>query len=379
MEDIKYFENKKVILKFLSFVILVMFLMPNFSYANSDIRETIEYDYRDGQYVKIIEYRDKSGKPVKPSKIISVPSKEGINKIGNKKELYKNPYGTMKNVPSHLAIEYEKENKEYQKDLNRRLELIRSGELKLDNKHLLGGKSGEKGGQVPEDRYDLFFYYGDDVLYKPIIDTGLVVRDGKVSRNSVKEMFHRMALAKDMDYIELEEKIILFKKNELAYIDLENRPEFELEELITFFYGHGIYLMVGESRIDKQAFMADYMETYQDLNVDINGEIVHYDTTKPVLENMDVIVPIRLTFEKLGANIDWNKVTRIVKVNYKNNSFKGLVDSNKANVNGKEKNMKYPVYLDEEHNKSLGELDFLSKNLGVESEWDAKENKLILK
>ena len=40
--------------------------------------------------------------------------------------------------------------------------------------------------------------------------------------------------------------------------------------------------------------------------------------------------------------------------------------------------MKYPIYLDEKHNRSLGDLNFLLKELDVDAEWDAKEHKLIL-
>lgn len=368
--------SKKVIITTLVLILLTTTFTSDFAFAKSNIKQSVEYDFRDGKYVKIIKYYDSKGKPAKPTKIVPIPNSEGIKKIGNRKKLYNDTKNTKSANPAYIAEEQYKVRKEHQRTLDKKLQLAREGKIKLDDKHILNGAKFKF--NIPEDRYDVFMSFIEDLLYNPIIDTGIVVRNGKISKDSVKELFHRIAIIKNMDYIELEDKILLSKKGELAYIDLSDKVDFELDEFFELFYNNGVYLLVSESRIDKKGFMSDYMEVYQKLNVEANNEIIHYDTTKPLLENMDVIIPIRATFEKLGANVDWDKVTKIIKVQHKSNTFEGISDSDKAIINGEKKKMKYPIYLDEKHNRSLGDLNFLLKELDVDAEWDAKEHKLIL-
>lgn len=376
MDVIKNYINfKKVIISILVLNLFLISFTFNVVYAKSNIKKSVEYDCRNGKYVKVIKYYDNKGKLAKPTEVIPISNSEGIKKVGNKKRLHNNTK-TKSSLPSYIAEEQKKIRKEHQKGLDKKLQLAREGKIKLDDKHTLNGTKYRF--NIPEDRYDVFMSFIEDLLYNPLIDTGIVVRNGKISKDSAKELLHRLAIVGNMDYIELEDKILLSKKGELAYIDFSNKTDFEIDEFFDFFYKNGVYLLVSESRIEHKGFMADYMEVYQNLDVEANNEIIHYDTTKPMLENMDVIIPIRATFDKLGANIDWNKATRIIKVQHKDNSFKGIVDSDKAIVNKKEKKMKYPIYLDKKHNRSLGELDFLLKELDVNAEWDAKEHKLIL-
>ncbi len=368
--------SKKTVIITLVLILLTTTFTSDFAFAKSNIKQSVEYDFRDGKYVKIIKYYDSKGKPAKPTKIVPIPNSEGIKKIGNRKKLYNDTKNTKSANPAYIAEEQYKVRKEHQRTLDKKLQLAREGKIKLDDKHILNGAKFKF--NIPEDRYDVFMSFIKDLLYNPIIDTGIVVRNGKISKDSVKELFHRIAIIGNMDYIELEDKILLSKKGELAYIDLSNKVDFELDEFFELFYNNGVYLLVSESRIDKKGFMSDYMEVYQKLNVETNNELIYYDTTKPLLENMDVIIPIRATFEKLGANVDWDKVTKIIKVQHKSNTFEGISDSDKAIINGEKKKMKYPIYLDEKHNRSLGDLNFLLKELDVDAEWDAKEHKLIL-
>lgn len=99
----------------------------------------------------------------------------------------------------------------------------------------------------------------------------------------------------------------------------------------------------------------------------VNNHILGFDT-RPVIENDRTLVPMRFLFEALGADVDWDAVTRSAIVQSGDTVIRFSIDDTSVQINDKIRTMDVPARLID--SKTLVPLRFLSEELGYTVEWD---------
>ena len=101
----------------------------------------------------------------------------------------------------------------------------------------------------------------------------------------------------------------------------------------------------------------------------IGGKYVVYDVP-PVIENGTTLVPLRATFEALGAYVEWDEATQTVTGKRGNTTVVLTIGQNYATVNGARVNLDVPgkTVL----GRTLVPLRFISESLGGVVDWNAQ-------
>lgn len=82
-----------------------------------------------------------------------------------------------------------------------------------------------------------------------------------------------------------------------------------------------------------------------EVKVVVDGNPVVFEDQEPVLENGRTLVPLRATFNALGAEVDWMAETSTVFANKRLKSISLKIDDTKMFVDGKEKELEVPAKL----------------------------------
>jgi hypothetical protein len=112
-----------------------------------------------------------------------------------------------------------------------------------------------------------------------------------------------------------------------------------------------------------------------DIYVQVNGEILGFETP-PVIEDGRVLVPMRFTLEKMGADMDWYAERQMVVAQQNNMTVEMTIGSSTATVNGKTVTMDVPPRLID--NRTMVPLRFLSEEMGFDVEWDSENNMAVI-
>ncbi len=119
-------------------------------------------------------------------------------------------------------------------------------------------------------------------------------------------------------------------------------------------------------RFDKAAIKASFSQqahTY----VKVADKVLGFDT-EPIIESDRTLVPLRFIFETLGADVDWEDLTRTAIVQNDEATILFSIDNTTASVNSMSKTMDVPARL--VNDKTMVPLRFLSEELGFNVEWD---------
>jgi len=104
-----------------------------------------------------------------------------------------------------------------------------------------------------------------------------------------------------------------------------------------------------------------------EITVTLNGTPIKFDVT-PIIENDRILVPFRVIFEALGAEVDWNYETQIAIAELREMTIVLTIGSEIAYVNGQ------PIELDVSprivDNRTLVPLRFVAENFGFDVEWN---------
>lgn len=103
------------------------------------------------------------------------------------------------------------------------------------------------------------------------------------------------------------------------------------------------------------------------VSVKVNGEGVVSDVPPIILGNY-TLVPARAIFEKMGAEVLWNEAESKVTVKLGSDVIELKVNSNIANVNGKQLTMPMPAKV--VNNRTLIPVRFVAESLGMLVDWD---------
>lgn len=120
--------------------------------------------------------------------------------------------------------------------------------------------------------------------------------------------------------------------------------------------------------------LAAFGET-NNVTVYVDNEKVEFDVN-PFIENGRTLVPLRGVFEKLGANVDWNKNILEVVIKDENNEIEMLLGNSKVMVNGEIKDIDVPTKMIS--SRTFAPLRFISENLGHDVKWDGSTNSVYI-
>ena len=119
-----------------------------------------------------------------------------------------------------------------------------------------------------------------------------------------------------------------------------------------------------------------YYDYEKSIKVIVDKEKLFLDTY-PIIENGRTLVPMRIIFEKLGANVEWNDETKTVTAKKDDVEIKLTINDKTAYVNGKEITLDTPSVIKD--GRTLVPVRFISESLGKDVEWDAENKYVIVK
>lgn len=111
------------------------------------------------------------------------------------------------------------------------------------------------------------------------------------------------------------------------------------------------------------------------LSITFNGKPVESDA-QPVIENGRTLVPLRVIFELLGAEVEWNEKTRVVTAQKQGVIIDLTIDSDKAYINGKEVTIDVPAKII--NNRTYVPVRFVSESMGASVNWDNDTKTVII-
>jgi len=117
-----------------------------------------------------------------------------------------------------------------------------------------------------------------------------------------------------------------------------------------------------------------YGET-NNVSVYVDNEKIEFDVN-PVIENGRTLVPLRGVFEKLGAEVDWNKDISEVVIKDENNEIEMLLGKDKVMVNGEINDIDVATKMI--NSRTFAPLRFISEKLGHDVTWDASTNSVYI-
>lgn len=125
----------------------------------------------------------------------------------------------------------------------------------------------------------------------------------------------------------------------------------------------------------NEVFSFDYQKSNENIIVNLNNNILAFKEPAKVV-NDRTMVPLRFLFEKLLANVSWNDATQEITVKKDANQIVLKIDSTTAYINGEEKTVDVPPYLD--NDKTMIPIRFLTENLGYKVNWDGENNMVVI-
>jgi transglutaminase-like putative cysteine protease len=163
----------------------------------------------------------------------------------------------------------------------------------------------------------------------------------------------------------------------------ENKLKNELAEVITNFsrsllifviclsFGFGVFSPIGV----LEAATIDYSRSYY-IRVILEDEEVAYDV-KPQIVDGRTLVPMRLTFEKMGLEIEWDPVEQ--RITGKSEYFSIVFEIGSRRVfidNDVEKILDVPAMIID--NRTMVPLRFLTESMGYNVVWNGTSNLILL-
>ena len=109
--------------------------------------------------------------------------------------------------------------------------------------------------------------------------------------------------------------------------------------------------------------------------VSLNNTILGFEEP-PVVEDGNMLVPMRFLFEQMGAEVAWDNDTQTATVTQNNDNISFQINNATATVNDVPKTMNVPAKL--VNDKTMVPIRFLSENLGYTVDWDGDANMAIV-
>lgn len=128
------------------------------------------------------------------------------------------------------------------------------------------------------------------------------------------------------------------------------------------------------------AILLSSASVYSDtqVRVSVNGSLLDFTgDTAPFITNGRTLVPMRKSFEAVGAMVDWNDGTKEVTISKDGNEVKLVIGKGTYTVNGEVKNMETGVVSQIVGGRTVLPARYVAEALGVQVGWDAA-NRIVL-
>lgn len=114
----------------------------------------------------------------------------------------------------------------------------------------------------------------------------------------------------------------------------------------------------------------------ESIKVYVDGNEVVYDS-QPIIKNGNTLVPLRKTFEALGADVNWDPNSKTITSVKDNNVIALVVGYNKAYKNGNTVDISIAPSII--NGRTYVPLRFVAESFGANVNWDGNTNSVIIK
>lgn len=112
--------------------------------------------------------------------------------------------------------------------------------------------------------------------------------------------------------------------------------------------------------------------------VKVNGKILDFPDAKPFIdENNRTQVPVRFVSEALGAEVEWDGSTKVVKITKGDETVMIKIGEKAIDINGARKEMDTAAII--KNGRTFVPLRFVSEAFGATVEWDPDTNMAVIK
>lgn len=119
-----------------------------------------------------------------------------------------------------------------------------------------------------------------------------------------------------------------------------------------------------------------FVNAEADVTVMYNNSKLTADVS-PVIYNDRVLVPVRMIFEAIDAEVKWNEVTKKVTINNQNDNIVFTINSDMAYINDKSYQLDTAAKIIS--NRTFIPIRFLAENSGLDVSWSDEERTVYLK
>lgn len=114
---------------------------------------------------------------------------------------------------------------------------------------------------------------------------------------------------------------------------------------------------------------------FSTITLKLDGKALKTDVA-PVIENDRTLVPVRVISEASGAKVEWDAVSRVVKIIAKKLEIELEIDSTNAVVDGVDVSLDVPAKIISD--RTMVPVRFVAENFGYKVEWDGKTGTVSL-
>ena len=132
----------------------------------------------------------------------------------------------------------------------------------------------------------------------------------------------------------------------------------------------GTYVQISNAGADmdpSDVWLEFPKQSTSDVSIKLNGKNLTFDQS-PYIENGTTMVPMRVTFESLGATVDYDATTKSISAHKGNIDIELVTDSVLAKVNGTTSTL--PIAVTNKNGSTMIPLRFVSESLGAQVNWD---------
>lgn len=139
----------------------------------------------------------------------------------------------------------------------------------------------------------------------------------------------------------------------------------------------GLYALAAYDRYRKNIkSLYDMSDICNDIKVTLNGNYLTFDQA-PVNENGHVLVPMRVIFESMGAEVAWDSVKRNVVGTLDEIKIELVIDDANAFVNGSVIKLAVPAKVI--NGRTMVPVRFISESMNAKVEWNERTKTVMIK
>jgi len=112
------------------------------------------------------------------------------------------------------------------------------------------------------------------------------------------------------------------------------------------------------------------------IKVKIDGQSLEIKDTDPIIENDRTMVPLRVIFEALGAELIWDEENESAIATKDGKEIKITIGKNTAMVNGNSVELDAPAFI--KNSRTMVPVRFIAESFDMKVDWDAKTQTVLI-